>query len=54
LQARGRHRRDHRRHPARRDPAQEDIAEAIVFFASDMSRMITGQSLDVNGGEFFS
>jgi NAD(P)-dependent dehydrogenase (short-subunit alcohol dehydrogenase family) len=34
-------------------PPQEDIAEAIVFFASDMSRMITGQSLDVNGGEFF-
>jgi NAD(P)-dependent dehydrogenase (short-subunit alcohol dehydrogenase family) len=34
-------------------PPQEDIAEAIVFFASGMSRMITGQSLDVNGGEFF-
>ena len=26
-------------------PPQEDIAEAIVFFASGMSRMITGQSL---------
>ena len=35
-------------------PPQEDIAEAIVFFASGMSRMITGQSLDVNGGEFFA
>jgi NAD(P)-dependent dehydrogenase (short-subunit alcohol dehydrogenase family) len=34
-------------------PPQEDIAEAIVFFASGMSRMITGQALDVNGGEFF-
>jgi NAD(P)-dependent dehydrogenase (short-subunit alcohol dehydrogenase family) len=34
-------------------PPQEDIAESIVFFASGMSRMITGQSLDVNGGEFF-
>jgi NAD(P)-dependent dehydrogenase (short-subunit alcohol dehydrogenase family) len=34
-------------------PPQEDIAEAIVFFASGMSRMITGQSPDVNGGEFF-
>jgi NAD(P)-dependent dehydrogenase (short-subunit alcohol dehydrogenase family) len=33
-------------------PPQEDIAEAVVFFASDMSRMITGQSLDVNGGEY--
>ena len=34
-------------------PPQEDIAEAIVFFASGMARMITGQSLDVNGGEYF-
>src|SRR4029079_18217771 len=34
-------------------PPQEDIAEAIVFFASGMSRVITGQTLDVNGGEFF-
>jgi NAD(P)-dependent dehydrogenase (short-subunit alcohol dehydrogenase family) len=33
-------------------PPQEDIAEAVVFFASDRSRMITGQSLDVNGGEY--
>jgi NAD(P)-dependent dehydrogenase (short-subunit alcohol dehydrogenase family) len=34
-------------------PPQEDIAESIVFFASGMSRMVTGQTLDVNGGEFF-
>jgi NAD(P)-dependent dehydrogenase (short-subunit alcohol dehydrogenase family) len=34
-------------------PPQEDIAEAIVFFASPMARVITGQSLDVNGGEYF-
>jgi NAD(P)-dependent dehydrogenase (short-subunit alcohol dehydrogenase family) len=34
-------------------PPQEDIAEAILFFASDMARVITGQSLDVNGGEYF-
>jgi NAD(P)-dependent dehydrogenase (short-subunit alcohol dehydrogenase family) len=34
-------------------PPQEDIAESIVFFASGMSRMITGQTLDVNGGEYF-
>ena len=34
-------------------PPQEDIAESIVFFASDMARMITGQTLDVNGGEYF-
>lgn len=34
-------------------PPQEDVAESIVFFASPMSRMITGQALDVNGGEYF-
>lgn len=34
-------------------PPQEDVAEAILFFASPMARMITGQTLDVNGGEFF-
>ena len=34
-------------------PPQEDIAESIIFFASDMARMITGQTLDVNGGEYF-
>ena len=34
-------------------PPQEDIAESIVFFASGMSRVITGQTLDVNGGEYF-
>jgi NAD(P)-dependent dehydrogenase (short-subunit alcohol dehydrogenase family) len=34
-------------------PPQEDIAEAIVFFASPMARVITGQALDVNGGEHF-
>jgi NAD(P)-dependent dehydrogenase (short-subunit alcohol dehydrogenase family) len=34
-------------------PPQEDVAEAIVFFASDLSRWITGQALDVNGGEWF-
>ncbi len=32
-------------------PADDDVAEAIVFFASDRARMITGQSLLVNAGE---
>ena len=32
-------------------PADEDVAEAVVFFASDRARMITGQSLLVNSGE---
>jgi NAD(P)-dependent dehydrogenase (short-subunit alcohol dehydrogenase family) len=34
-------------------PPSEHVAEAIVFFASDMSQSITGQSLGVNGGEWF-
>ena len=33
------------------DPAE--IADAVVFFASDLSRVITGQALDVNGGHYF-
>jgi len=31
-------------------PTSEEIAGAVVFFASDLSRVVTGQSLDVNGG----
>lgn len=34
-------------------PTSEEIADAVVFFASDLSRAITGQSLDVNGGHLF-
>jgi NAD(P)-dependent dehydrogenase (short-subunit alcohol dehydrogenase family) len=33
-----------------RIPTSEEIAGAVVFFASDLSRVVTGQSLDVNGG----
>lgn len=36
----------------RRAAEPEEIADAVVFFASDMSRSITGQCLDVNGGEY--
>ena len=32
-------------------PSDGDVAEAILFFASDRSRMITGQRLLVNAGE---
>ncbi len=32
-------------------PADDDVAEAIVFFASDRARIITGQRLLVNAGE---
>jgi len=34
-------------------PTSEEIADAVIFFASDLSRVITGQALDVNGGHFF-
>ncbi|MER3452223.1 MAG: short-chain dehydrogenase, partial [Acidimicrobiia bacterium] len=33
-----------------RIPTSEEIARAVLFFASDMSRAITGQTLDVNCG----
>jgi len=33
-------------------PADEDVAEAVAFFCSDRSRMITGETLLVNAGEF--
>jgi NAD(P)-dependent dehydrogenase (short-subunit alcohol dehydrogenase family) len=39
--------------PLREIPPQDDIAHAVVFLASPWSRVITGQTLDVNGGEFF-
>lgn len=32
-------------------PRDDDVAEAIVFFASDRARMISGQKLLVNAGE---
>ncbi len=37
--------------PMRAIAADEDVAQAVVFFASDRSRMITGQTLLVNAGE---
>jgi NAD(P)-dependent dehydrogenase (short-subunit alcohol dehydrogenase family) len=35
-------------------PTVEDCAEAVVFLASDLSRSMTGQSVDANGGEYFN
>lgn len=35
-------------------PLDEDVAEAFVFLLSDRSRMITGQTLRVNAGEFLA
>ena len=35
-------------------PLDEDVAEAIVFLLSDRARMITGQVIRVNAGEYLS
>jgi NAD(P)-dependent dehydrogenase (short-subunit alcohol dehydrogenase family) len=35
-------------------PTSEQVAEAVVFLASDRASAITGQALDVNGGEVFN
>jgi len=32
-------------------PHSQDIAETVLFFASEMSRAVTGATLDVNAGE---
>lgn len=39
--------------PLHHIPTPAEIAEAVVFLASDRSRAITGQSLDVNAGHHF-
>lgn len=37
----------------RRIPTSAEVADAVLFFASDLSRVVTGQSLDVNAGSWF-
>ncbi len=37
--------------PLRRVPGSREIAGAVLFFASELSSCITGQLLDVNGGQ---
>jgi hypothetical protein len=34
-------------------PPDGDCANAVVFFVSDLAAVVTGQALDVNGGEVF-
>jgi NAD(P)-dependent dehydrogenase (short-subunit alcohol dehydrogenase family) len=34
-------------------PDSDEVAAAVVFFASDLSRAVSGQALDVNGGHYF-
>jgi 3-oxoacyl-[acyl-carrier protein] reductase len=38
--------------PLKRAGTPEDVASAVLFFASDMSVYITGQTLPVDGGMF--
>lgn len=38
--------------PMKKLGVPEDIANAVLFFASDMSRFVTGQTLIVNGGRW--
>jgi len=35
-------------------PADEDVAESAIFLCSDRARMITGQTLYVNSGEYMT
>ena len=35
-------------------PSSAEIAGAVVFFASPLAKAVTGQSLNVNCGEYLS
>lgn len=37
----------------RRVPEDRDCAKSIIYLASDLACVVTGASLDVNGGEYF-
>ncbi len=39
-------------HPMGFIPSPDQIAKPVVFFLSDLAEAVTGQCLDVNGGEF--
>ena len=36
--------------PMKKEQTVEDVAKAVAFFASEDANVITGQSLNVNGG----
>lgn len=40
--------------PLGRAGAPEDVADVVLFFASEASRFVTGQTLWVDGGVFTS
>ena len=33
-------------------PPDDDCAKSVLFFVSDYSRVISGVSIDINGGEY--
>ena len=35
-------------------PPEEDCARAVLFFVSDYAKVVTGASLDVNGGQYMA
>lgn len=35
-------------------PSEEDCAKSVLFFVSDYSKMVSGASLDVNGGQYMA
>ncbi len=37
-----------------RVPTDEEVAGTIVYLASDLSSVVTGQAIDANGGEYFA
>jgi NAD(P)-dependent dehydrogenase (short-subunit alcohol dehydrogenase family) len=38
--------------PMHHIPSSEEVSRTVLFFASDLSRVITGQTLDVNCGRY--
>jgi len=35
-------------------PTDDDCAKSVVFFLSDYANVVTGQALNVNGGEYMN
>ena len=35
-------------------PPEDDCSRAVLYFVSDYSKVVTGASLDVNGGQYMA
>jgi NAD(P)-dependent dehydrogenase (short-subunit alcohol dehydrogenase family) len=35
-------------------PPEEDCAKAVLYFVSDYAKVVTGATLDVNGGQYMA